>query len=338
MAIAAALAFSLSACGDPNGLRSAGPTRAAIGPERLWPGLSAASASPPGFGRSATARVPGIELAQNSVRALDPVAVVRAEAAARPNGIAGTGGFSRETVERLGDCEERPAGAAGARPGVHGERRYGDQPGARSRKPSETQPPARSEETTACPVLTAYRHDLTGDGRDELIVGITVPGRKLAVRCYRAENGGLTRIMSTSDRVVGAELAGRDLILRVVSAGIPGYEYRTAWSWDARQEVMLPTRDEIVPGRTRNETRNAAQNETRNAAQNTAGNGPPHMARGAARTGSAPEVSGAGSGRFPQVHEPPHRHRATHPHAPPGVHPLTRLHPLRHASPTADVP
>ncbi|MDX3852134.1 hypothetical protein [Streptomyces sp. AK02-01A] len=250
MATAAALSFSLSACGDPNGLRSAGPARSAIGPERLWPGLSAAAEPPPGFGRSDTARVPGIALSHNSVRVLDPVAVVRAEAAAGPKDVAGADGLSRETVERLADCEERPGGASGQQAGIPS----GKQSGARHRKPSGTQPRERSEETAACPVLTAYRHDLTGDGRDELIVGINMPGRRLAVRCYRAENGGLTRIMSTSDKVVGAELAGRDLILRVVSAGIPGYEYRTAWSWDARQGAMLPTRDEIVPGRTRNGT------------------------------------------------------------------------------------
>ncbi|MFD3566760.1 hypothetical protein [Streptomyces sp. NPDC058671] len=98
----------------------------------------------------------------------------------------------------------------------------------------------------ACPVMRPYYRDLTGNGRDELIVGIRMPEQQVGVRVYLAENGGLTRIMSTVDQVISVELAGRDLIMRVASAGIPGYEYRTAWSWDEQQRSMLPTRDEIV--------------------------------------------------------------------------------------------
>ncbi|MDT0447456.1 hypothetical protein RM779_33425, partial [Streptomyces sp. DSM 41886] len=66
-----------------------------------------------------------------------------------------------------------------------------------------------------------------------------------AVRAYRAEGGELTRIMSTSDAVISVERAGRDLVLRAPSV-ISGYEYRTAWSWDERQQAMLATRDEIL--------------------------------------------------------------------------------------------
>ncbi|MGW1926746.1 hypothetical protein ACWCQ0_48610 [Streptomyces massasporeus] len=101
--------------------------------------------------------------------------------------------------------------------------------------------------------MRPYYRDLTGNGRDELIVGIRMPDQQVGVRVYLAENGGLTRIMATVDQVISVELAGRDLIMRVSSAGIPGYEYRTAWSWDEQQHSMLPTRDEIVrvkPGRT----------------------------------------------------------------------------------------
>ncbi|MEV7531947.1 hypothetical protein ACIQNV_23070 [Streptomyces hydrogenans] len=100
-----------------------------------------------------------------------------------------------------------------------------------------------------CPVLSPYYRDLTGNGRDELIVGIRLPEQQVAVRVYLAERGGLTRVMSTVDQVISVELAGRDLIVRAASAGIPGYEYRTAWSWDRLQHSMLPARDEIVPVR-----------------------------------------------------------------------------------------
>ncbi|WP_329063476.1 hypothetical protein [Streptomyces sp. NBC_01429] len=214
LATTAALALALSACAGQSGLRSAGPTPTAIGPVRLWPGLPPISAPPLDFGESTRERVPGIKVAHDDIDAVSPVAVVRAEAAAHPDDLTGIDGLPRETAARLAGCGE------GARRG----------PG--------------------CPVLRAYHHDLTGDGRDELIIGIELPYQQLAVRCYTAEQGGLIRIMSTSDQIVGAELAGRDLILRVVSAGIPGYEYRTAWSWDGRRGTMLPTRDEIVPAAT----------------------------------------------------------------------------------------
>lgn len=222
-AATATLSLSLSACGDEGRLKSAGPTPTAIGPVRLWPGLPTISAPPLDFGERDTARVPGIAVTPGAIGALSPVTVVRAEAEAHPDDIEGPDGFPKRTAALLAECE-------------------GDglwkQSGPERAKPM------------LCPVLRAYHHDLTGDGRDELIVGVKMPDQQLAVRCYTAENGGLTRIMSTSDQVVGVELAERDLILRVVSAGMPGYEYRTAWSWDARQGAMLPARDEIVPAGT----------------------------------------------------------------------------------------
>ncbi|CAM5695597.1 hypothetical protein SCALM49S_01574 [Streptomyces californicus] len=90
-----------------------------------------------------------------------------------------------------------------------------------------------------------HHRDLTGDGRDELVLGIRMPDRQLAVRVDMPDGERLIRIMSTYDAVISVELAGHDVIMRAPSA-IPGYEYRTAWSWDDRQRAMLPTRDEIL--------------------------------------------------------------------------------------------
>ncbi|MFD7624635.1 hypothetical protein ACFV7Q_01080 [Streptomyces sp. NPDC059851] len=98
----------------------------------------------------------------------------------------------------------------------------------------------------ACPVLTPYYRDLTGNGRDELVVGIDMPDGMMSVRVYTADrNGLLNRIMATTESVVGVELAGRDVVLRVPS-GNPGYELITAWSWDSKERTMLPTREQIV--------------------------------------------------------------------------------------------
>ncbi|MFJ8644672.1 hypothetical protein ACIRNI_00875 [Streptomyces sp. NPDC093546] len=197
----------LAGCDDPGALESAGPTPTAVGPVRLWPDLPPVTAPPIDYGESDTERVPGIRVPDGDVRGVDPVAVVRAEVAAHPDQYSGPDGMDEGTARRIERCGSEPK---------------------------------------ACPVLAPYHRDLTGDGRDELIVGIRMPDQQLGLRVYLPERGGLTRIMSTVEQIVSVELAGKDLVTRVVSAGIPGYEYRTAWTWDGQQRTMLPTRDEII--------------------------------------------------------------------------------------------
>ncbi|GAA4900664.1 hypothetical protein ACFPM3_27250 [Streptomyces coeruleoprunus] len=204
---AIAASLSLAGCGNAGELKSAGATPTAVGPVRLWPDLPPVTNPPIDYGENDTERVPGIRLPGGDVRALDPVAVVQAEVKASPDEYSGGDGLYEETARQIMDCKDKPK---------------------------------------ACPVLKPYYRDLTGDGKDELILAITMPEQSVALRCYMPEGGGLTRIMSTAEQVVSVDLAGKDLIVRVVSAGIPGYEYRTAWSWDAQQRTMLPTRDEII--------------------------------------------------------------------------------------------
>ncbi|MER7724151.1 hypothetical protein [Streptomyces sp. NPDC096323] len=196
----------LAACGTGGELKSAGHAPDAIGPARLWPELPPASAAPYDYGEGETAHIPGIAVPGGDVRRLDPVAVVQAGLNARPDRASGTAAFPAETVRRINACRTAPA---------------------------------------SCPVLKPYYRDLTGDGRDEMVLGVQLADRQLSVRVYMPEPSGLTRIMSTSDAVISVELAGRDLIMRAPSA-ITGYEYRTAWSWDGRQRAMLPTQDEIL--------------------------------------------------------------------------------------------
>lgn len=208
----------LAGCGTGGELKSAGPAPAAIGPARLWPELPPASAAPYDYGEGETAHIPGITVPGGDVRRLDPVAVVQAGLNARPDRSSGTDALPDGTVRQIKACRTTPA---------------------------------------SCPVLKPYYRDLTGDGRDEMVLAIRLADRQLSVRVYMPEPSGLTRIMSTSDAVISVELAGRDLIMRAPSA-ITGYEYRTAWSWDDRQRAMLPTQDEILrmtprdgPGRRR---------------------------------------------------------------------------------------
>ncbi|WP_137993351.1 hypothetical protein [Streptomyces vilmorinianum] len=207
VALAAAAPLVLSGCDAEGELESAGATPTAIGPVRLWPDLPPASEPPLDYGETDTQTVPGIKAPGDDVRRVDPVAVVQAEVNAHPDTYSGADGMYEETARQIGRCGTQPA---------------------------------------ACPVMRPYYRDLTGNGRDELIVGIRMPEQQVGLRVYTAEKGGLTRIMATTDQVISVDLAGRDVIVRAASAGIPGYEYRTAWSWDEQQRAMLPTRDEIV--------------------------------------------------------------------------------------------
>ncbi|WP_425829589.1 hypothetical protein [Streptomyces fractus] len=96
-----------------------------------------------------------------------------------------------------------------------------------------------------CPVLGGYYRDLTGDGRDDLLVAVRAPHRQAYVQAYTYSGGKLTQIMDDKDAVINVHLAGRNIVVRA-AADLTGYEYRTSWSYDGHQKAMLPTRDEIL--------------------------------------------------------------------------------------------
>lgn len=198
----------LSGCGGSSagGLKSAGETPEAVGPSRLWPDLPRATTDPYELGDGNRETVPGISVPGDDVHQVSAVRVAQAEVKAHPEEYTGADGLFEKTARQIRECDEKPG---------------------------------------ACPVLQTYYRDLTGNGKDEMIVGIKMPESQLAVRVYTAEGGRMVRIMSTSDAVINVELAGRDLLIRATS-GIPGYEYRTAWSYDDRQRAMFPTHDEFL--------------------------------------------------------------------------------------------
>ncbi|MFF2850688.1 hypothetical protein ACFVT5_30805 [Streptomyces sp. NPDC058001] len=196
----------LTGCGDPGGLEGAGATPTAVGPARLWPDLTPASTPAYDYDEANTETVKGLTAPGDDIHKLDPLTVLRTQAKEHPDTFTGPNALDKDTARKITEC----AGEGGS-----------------------------------CPVLKAYYRDLTGDGKDDLVVGIRRHDGQLALRVYAFEQHTLTQIMATSDAVIGVELAGRDLVIRAVS-GIAGYEYRTVWAWDRHQHAMLPTKDEIL--------------------------------------------------------------------------------------------
>ncbi|MFJ6794395.1 hypothetical protein [Streptomyces sp. NPDC091268] len=211
LAVLAVLLPCTTGCGDTGGLANAGPTPTASGPVHLWPGHKGASVPPADPGGAPPEYVPGIApVRDENVHGIDPVDLVQAEVKAHPRADVGPDGMPRATAEAIEEC-----GQEGADP-------------------------------KDCPVLTPYYRDLTGNGKDELIIGIRLPEDQMSVRVYTADaDGRLNRIMATTQTLVGVELAGRDVILHMPS-GLGGYELINAWSWDEKQRSMLPTREQIV--------------------------------------------------------------------------------------------
>ncbi|MGW6982934.1 hypothetical protein ACWGE1_26425 [Streptomyces sp. NPDC054932] len=208
-----ALVPLLAGCGDTGGLVSAGSTPTASGPVHLWPDRRGASVPPADPGGAPPEYVKGIPpVRDQDVHAVDPVALVQAELRAHPDIEVGADGMPARTAAAIRECAKA----------------------------------GEEEDPEACPVLKPYYRDLTGNGKDELIVGIEFPDKMMSVRVYTADpDGRLNRIMATTETVISVELAARDVILRVPS-GNHGYELITAWSWDERQLTMLPTREQIV--------------------------------------------------------------------------------------------
>ncbi|MGT2530416.1 hypothetical protein ACU4GG_27500 [Streptomyces nojiriensis] len=220
---AVALLPLLTGCGDTGGLAGAGATPTARGPVHLWPERKGATVPPADPGGAPPEYVKGIPPVKNQdVHAVDPVALVQAELRAHPGTDVGPDGMPAKTAAAILACREADGDAEDGSAGAE------------------------------CPVLKPYYRDLTGNGIDELIIGIEfgtgpdVPEKEMSVRVYTADpDGRLNRIMATTQSVITVELAGQDVILRAPS-GSNGYELITAWSWDEKQLTMLPTREQIV--------------------------------------------------------------------------------------------
>ncbi|OIJ69189.1 hypothetical protein [Streptomyces mangrovisoli] len=255
VALAGLLAVAGAGCGRAGGLTSAGATPTAISPQKLWPGLRPAASPAWPYDEAETEVVKGVPVPGDDIRAVDPVAVVRAEIAAHPGDYRGAKAPYRNTATRLGDCATGPTPGADGTAGTAG---TGASPGA-------------GAGATRCPLLKAYYRDLTGDGRADMTLGFRLPPtNQTAVRVYTVEGHRLVQVMANDDAVLGVEIAGRSVIIRS-PAGISGYEYRTTWNWDPEQRAMVFNRDEFLrTGRRRvspqpSASRSAAPSASRSA-------------------------------------------------------------------------
>ena len=228
---AVAAVLLLGGCGDSGGLVSAGTTPTASGPTRLWPGEPPASSPAYDYGEAETEVVRGVKAPGEDIHKVDPLAVVRAEIAAHPEVYAGSDAPYGGTAARMDDCGT--GAGESAEKGADGTAGPDGTSGTDARR-------------AGCPVLKAYYRDLTGDGRDDMVLGFRLlPGNQTAVRMYTFQADRLVQVLASDDAVLAVELAGRTVIIRS-PAGIVGYEYRTQWTWDEDQLAMLLTRDEIL--------------------------------------------------------------------------------------------
>ncbi|MFE9770924.1 hypothetical protein ACFYOV_04420 [Streptomyces sp. NPDC005931] len=246
---AAAVALVLAAavgCGDTGGLRSAGATPTAISPARLWPEMPPASSPAFDLGEVDTEVVEGVAVPGDDIRAVDPVAIVRAEITAHPDDYTGDRAPYRATGPRLADCAEGGSSEGGSAEGASAEDGSDEGPSAEDGSDEGPRAGDGSGERAGCPLLEPYYRDLTGDGRDDMTLGFRLfPGDLTAVRVYTVDRHRLVKVMAYDDAVSGVELAGRSVIIRSPSE-VAGYEYRLQWTWDPQQRAMLLTHDEML--------------------------------------------------------------------------------------------
>ncbi|MGK5632840.1 hypothetical protein [Streptomyces sp. URMC 123] len=207
-------ALCLSGCGSPAEVRSAGPTVTASAPARLWPERKAATVPAAPHVEPNADPVPGVAtVASGNIRDVRPLDVVKAEVKASAGQVSGADALDEETRRRIGRCTADASGAPAA----------------------------------GCPLRPAQYHDLTGDGRDDLILGIDLSGEfgaQLSLRAYTLDHGRLTRILSTVVTPLSIEVAGRDLIVREPTVQA-GYETRSIFGWDEDQRALAFRGDEV---------------------------------------------------------------------------------------------
>lgn len=198
--VAAASAVLLGGCVQASAPKSAGHAAPVTGPAELWPGSKPAPAASPATG------------GQEKPQPLTEVPRVRSgdirKVSAGSVLLAQIDADKRRDQPVFDEGEERTIRSCASRPG-----------------------------SGSCPVRAPEYHDLTGDGKDELILGVRSGSNLLIIYAYTLKNGVVTSILGSTSSPQSVEVADHKLVIHE-PGDAPGYESRTVYAWDARHQVM----------------------------------------------------------------------------------------------------
>ncbi|WP_030797251.1 hypothetical protein [Streptomyces sp. NRRL S-337] len=198
--VAAATVVLLGGCVQASAPKSAGHAAPVTGPAELWPGSKPAPAASPATG------------GQEKPQPLTEVPRVRSgdirKVSAGSVLLAQIDADKRRDQPVFDDGEERTIRSCAGRPGAG-----------------------------SCPVRAPEYHDLTGDGKDELILGVRSGSNLLIIYAYTLKNGVVTSILGSTSSPQSVEVADHKLVIHE-PGDAPGYESRTVYAWDARHQVM----------------------------------------------------------------------------------------------------
>ncbi|MET9605115.1 hypothetical protein ABZZ17_08610 [Streptomyces sp. NPDC006512] len=201
-AVAVLLAVT-AGCADVEGLQDAGDLGTVHSPQSLWRDIRP---EPPAPGQSpgTAAVVPGLpKVTTGSMRGVNAVDVVRADVTAATAQDGGTGRLvDPRAVQRVALCTEAPDGGPD------------------------------------CPVRPPVLHDMTGNGKEELITALDIDGRLSELRVYTVgADGDITRILSRRGVLEGVEVAAEHLAVREPTSN-PDYISVSDYVWDPDAGIM----------------------------------------------------------------------------------------------------
>ncbi|WP_330331387.1 hypothetical protein OHS33_17675 [Streptomyces sp. NBC_00536] len=201
--VLAALLAATAGCADTEGLRSQGDLGVVHAPQTLWKDVHPA---PPDAGQAPgrAAVVPGLAVVPGGdMRGVDVLDVVRADITAATRQDGGTGRLvDPRAVQRLALCTDAPGGGPD------------------------------------CPVRPGVLHDLTGNGKEELIAALDIDGRVSELRVYTVQaDGRIARILARRGVLEGVEVAAGHLAVREPTSN-PKFISVSDYVWDPGAGIM----------------------------------------------------------------------------------------------------
>ncbi|MEV8535789.1 hypothetical protein [Streptomyces sp. NPDC051211] len=202
LALALTTAATTTGCADVEGLQSEGDLGEVNAPLTLWGNIHP-SPPTPGERPGEAAPVPGLpRVPGGSMRGVDALSVVRADITSAARQDAGTGRLlDPRAVQRLKLC---------------------------------TQPVDGGPD---CPVRPPVLHDLTDDGKDDLIAAVDIDGRLSELRVYTVRDGTITRVLSRRGVLEGVEVAAAHLAVREPTSN-PSLVSISEYVWDPGSGTM----------------------------------------------------------------------------------------------------